>query len=404
MNKIGKITFFSLVVSLNGVGSFAQTVPTSPVVNPQPEAQVIKDTVKVQENPFNPLMNFLPPKNYAEEDLLLNYMNMGRNEESAFFKPEVFVERSKPKYSQIKTKFNPQIQLSALPVNNEIIGYWEKKNKVGLDFNQIAFVNWSAGGDNSISGLLKGDFSRKYIKGRLIWDNVLNVRYGVNKQSDRELRKTDDVLELNSTFGYKSSVASDWYYVSKLNFRTQFTDGYNYPNTDNPVSRWFAPAYLFVGIGGEYMDSKTGIKYYISPLTYKGTFVNDQRLADQGAFGVDSAIKDEDGTILRHGKNYKAEIGLLVSTEWKKEIFTNIFIDTKLTLYSDYIDRFGNVDVMWDLKLDMKVNDFVRANVGVNLVYDDNVKNKVERGGVQVIEGPKVQFKQTLGVGLVYSF
>ncbi len=405
MNNLGKIAFFSLVIGFHGGTSWAQEGSTA-VATPQPKTErpVVQDTVKVQENPFNPLMNFLPRKNYAEEDLLMSYMNLGSREDLAFFKPEVFVERSKPKYSAIKTKFNPQIELSAIPVNNEIIGYWEKKNKVGLDFNQIAFVNWSAGGDNSISGLLKGDFSRKYIKGRMIWDNTLNVRYGVNKQSDRELRKTDDVLELNSTFGYKSSAASDWYYVSKLNFKTQFTDGFNYPNTDDPVSKWLAPAYLYVGVGGEYMDSKTGIKYYISPLTYKATFVNDQTLADQGAFGVDPAIKDEDGTILRHGKRSKAEVGLLVSTEWKKEIFTNIFIDTKLTLYSDYIDQFGNIDVMWDLKLDMKVNDFVRANVGINLIYDDNVKNKVERGGVQVMEGPKVQFKQTLGVGLVYSF
>ncbi|MBB1138292.1 DUF3078 domain-containing protein [Myroides sp. WP-1] len=403
MNKLEKIAFFSVVLSWYGGATFAQE-GTTPAVNPQTATSVVKDTVNVQENPFNPLMNFLPRKNYAEEDLLMSYMNMGSREDLAFFKPEVFVERSKPKYSAIKTKFNPQIQLSAIPVNNEIIGYWEKKNRVGLDFNQIAFVNWSAGGDNSIAGLLKGDFSRKYIKGRLIWDNTLNVRYGVNKQSDRELRKTDDVLELNSTFGYKYSLASDWYYVSKLNFRTQFTDGYNYPNTDDPVSRWLAPAYLYVGVGGEYMDSKTGIKYYVSPLTYKATFVNDQTLANQGAFGVDSAIKDEDGNILKNGKRYKAEVGFLVSTEWKKEIFTNIFIDTKLTLYSDYIDQFGNIDVMWDLKLDMKVNDFVRANVGINLIYDDNVKNKVERGGVQVIEGPKIQFKQTLGVGLVYSF
>ena len=403
MIKFEKIAFFSVVASLCGGTVLAQGGIT-PAERPQSDPQVVKDTVNVQENPFNPLMNFLPRKNYAEEDLLMSYMNMGSREDLAFFKPEVFVERSKPKYSEIKTKFNPQIQLSAIPVNNEIIGYWEKSNRVGLDFNQIAFVNWSAGGDNSISGLLKGDFSRKYIKGRLIWDNVLNVRYGVNKQSDRELRKTDDVLEINSSFGYKSSVASDWYYVSKLNFKTQFTDGFNYPNIDDPVSKWLAPAYLYLGVGGEYMDSKTGIKYYISPLTYKATFVNDQTLADQGAFGVDPAIKDEDGTILRRGKRSKAEVGFLVSTEWKKEVFTNIFIDTKLTLYSDYIDQFGNIDVMWDLKLDMKVNDFVRANVGINLIYDDNVKNKVERGGVQVMEGPKVQFKQTLGVGLVYSF
>ena len=32
---------------------------------------------------------------------------------------------------------------------------WKKVNKVGLDFTQISFVNWSAGGNNSISGLAK---------------------------------------------------------------------------------------------------------------------------------------------------------------------------------------------------------------------------------------------------------
>jgi hypothetical protein len=38
------------------------------------------------------------------------------------------------------------------------------------------------------------------------------------------------------------------------------------------------------------------------------------------------------------------------------------------------------------------------------LLYDDNIKNKIEKGGVQITEGPRVQFKQTLGVGLVFSF
>jgi hypothetical protein len=38
---------------------------------------------------------------------------------------------------------------------------WKKGNKVGLDFTQISFVNWSAGGNNSISGLAKGNFIRQ---------------------------------------------------------------------------------------------------------------------------------------------------------------------------------------------------------------------------------------------------
>ncbi|WP_010253171.1 DUF3078 domain-containing protein [Myroides injenensis] len=359
-----------------------------------------KDTLLLQENPFNPLMGFLPMENYSNNNIFY-----GNNQgDMPYFKPEIFVKASKPKFSKIKVNYNPNIDLRVLPVNNEIVGYWEKKNKLGLDFNQIAFVNWSAGGDNSISGILKGEFARKFIKGRLSWDNTLSVRYGINKQSDRELRKTDDVLDFNSVYGYKSSAISDWYYVAKLNFKTQFTDGFNYPNTDDPISRWMAPAYLFVGIGAEYMAPKSGLKYYISPLTYKATFVMDQTLADQGSFGVDAAKKDDLGNIIRKGKRYKAEIGFQLSNEWKKEIFKNIFLEHKLTLYSDYVDRFGNIDVNWELKIDLKVNDYVRANVGTYLLYDDNIKNKVERNGVQVMEGPKVQFKQTLGVGLVYSF
>lgn len=401
MGKIKK-GLVGLVVLGACAQSFAQVTTEAKKTESDNNIQAVKrDTIKLQENPFNPLMGFLPAKDYSGPAL-----NRGSGErgDELFLKPEIFVERKKPKVNQIKTSYNPNIDLSVLPINNEIIGYWEKTNRLGLDFNQIAFVNWSAGGDNSISGLLKGEFGRKYIKGRLVWDNYLNVRYGINKQSDRELRKTDDVLELNSTVGYRSTAISDWYYVTKLNFKTQFTDGYNYPDTDNPVSSWFAPAYLFVGVGAEYVDPKTDMKFYVSPLTHKATFVNDQTLANQGAFGVTKAEKDEFGNIIRNGSRYKAEVGLLVSSEWKKEVFKNMFYQHKLTLYSDYLNNFGNINMMFEMKLDLKVNDYVRANVGTYMIYDDNVKTKVMREGKQVMEGPKMQFKQTLGVGLTYAF
>jgi hypothetical protein len=393
--------FLKVLVLLGTIKSIAQGQDT--IVN-RMENVVKNDTLKAQENPFNPLMGFLSKENYSPQGSSANYIHSGIEGDVPFFRPEIFVKKGKPKFTQIKTRFNPVHDLSVLPINTDILGYWEKKNQLGLDLNQIAFVNWSAGGDNSISGIFKADFVRKYIKGRLSWENALNIKYGINKQSDRELRKTDDVLEFNSAFGYRSSAISDWYYVSKLNFKTQFTEGYNYPNTDDPVSRWFAPAYLFVGIGAEYVSPKTRIKYYISPLTYKATFVNDQRLADQGSFGVEAAVVDDLVNIIRRVKNYKAEVGLLFSNEWKKEIFKNIALEHKLTLYSDYVDHFGNIDVMWEFKLDLTVNDFVKANIGTYLLYDDNIKNKIEKGGVQITEGPRVQFKQTLGVGLVFSF
>lgn len=399
MGKI-KNGLLGLVVLGSCLQVYGQEVPEGKQPENKNAQNVKKDTLRVEENPFNPLMGVIPYKDYSGGTIIYDKNDRGE----PFLKPAVYVERKKPKMNKIKTNYNPNINLSLLPINNEIIGYWEKENRLGLDFNQIAFVNWSAGGDNSISGLLKGEFGRKYIKGRLLWENTLNLRYGLNKQSGRESRKTDDVLELNSAFGYKSSAISDWYYVAKLNFKTQFTNGYNYPDTDNPVSAWFAPAYLFVGVGAEYIDPKTEMKFYISPLTHKATFVLDQTLADQGAFGVTKAEKDDLGNIIRRGSNHKAEIGFLLSSEWKREIFKNMFYQHKLTLYSDYLNNFGNVNVMFEMKLDLKVNDYVRANVGTYMIYDDNVKNKVVRDGVQVMEGPKMQFKQTLGVGLTYAF
>ncbi|WP_321539535.1 DUF3078 domain-containing protein [Flavobacterium piscinae] len=52
---------------------------------------------------------------------------------------------------------------------------------------------------------MKGDFSRKYVRGNVIWNNEMSLRYGVNKQEGRELRKTDDAFSLLSNYGYKKT-------------------------------------------------------------------------------------------------------------------------------------------------------------------------------------------------------
>lgn len=368
--------------------------------------KVVNKETTPQNNPFNPLMGVLPLKdNSITSNATRIAIMIDGNKAIPYFKPEVFVERNQPKLAPIIANYVPaKINLNFIPKNDTIIGYWDKIAKVGLDMNQISFVNWSSGGDNSISGLFKMDLGAKYTKGRLIWDTNLAVRYGLNQQEGQEVRKTDDVLELNSTFGYKSGNLSDWYYTSKLNFKSQFTEGYAYPNIEQPISMFMAPAYLFLGVGAEYSEPMSNMKFYIAPLTLKSTFVMDETLANQGAFGVDAAVYDAEGNMIKKGKNSRSEFGILLSNEWKREIFKNITLEHKLSLYTDYANRFGNVDVTWQLALDMKINNYVRANVGAQLIYDDNIQNKREVNGEQIIEGPRVQFKQLLGVGLAYTF
>ena len=48
----------------------------------------------------------------------------------------------------------------------------------------------------------------------------------------------------------------------------------------------------------------------------------------------------------------------------------------------------------------MVVNQYVKANKGTYLFYDDHIKFKEEIAGTQVIKGPRVQLKQILGVGI----
>lgn len=282
--------------------------------------------------------------------------------------------------------------------------YWTKKNEIGLDLNQGTFTNWSAGGNNAISGILKIDLLRKYERGRTLWLSELKIRYGLQKQSEQEIRKTDDVLSLNSSFGYKTSVKSKWSYSVKFSLNSQFSDGFKYPDVNNPISRAFAPAYVFLGIGSEYVLEQDNTLFYISPATWKATFVLDKKLANQGAFGLPGAIENELGVILKNGRRSRHEIGILFSGQYKKNLAKNILLETRLNLYTDYLNNFGNIDVDWQLQVEMKITNYVRATIGGFLIYDDDIRNKKTVDGKEVLEGPRVQFKQLLGFGIIYSF
>jgi hypothetical protein len=79
-------------------------------------------------------------------------------------------------------------------------------------------------------------------------------------------------------------------------------------------------------------------------------------------------------------------------------------LDNRITLYTDYLNNFGNIDVNWQMALDMTVNEYVKANIGINMIYDDDIKSTKEVDGVVVNDGAKIQLKQMLGLGLSYTF
>lgn len=123
----------------------------------------------------------------------------------------------------------------------------------------------------------------------------------MNKQDGIDVRKTEDAIQLNSTFGYRKDTLSNSFHSAKFNFNTQFTNGYAYPNTEKAISKPFAPAYIFMGIGAVNINTEKKRTFYISPFTFKTTLVLDQSLAKQGAFGVVEGTYDLDGNLLTEG-------------------------------------------------------------------------------------------------------
>ena len=195
---------------------------------------------------------------------------------------------------------------------------------------------------------------------------------------------------------------SPWFYTGKFRFKTQVARGFNYPDTDISISEFMAPGYTFLGIGAKYVENEKNFELYLSPLTQKSTFVLNQRLANQGAFGVRGAVRNEQGVIIEEGKTSRNELGILVTNEFEQKLFENTQLTSRLSLYTDYLNNFGNIDIDWELIFDFKINNFMRANLGAHIRYDDDIKVKDEGpDGTLVEEGPKIQLKQQLGVGIV---
>ena len=198
---------------------------------------------------------------------------------------------------------------------------WELGGTSRLNFSQVALSNWSAGGQNSVSlnGLMSMHAHKSKGKGR--WENFLEIGYGSNKQGQSSWIKTDDRIDFTSKYSYEAK--GKWHYAVLLNFKTQLTDGYNYPNDSVKISGLFSPAYFLESFGFEY---KTNDKFscYIAPITLKATIVGNQELANLGAFGVEAAERDTVGKILREGENTRTEFGGYIRVYFDTKVVENI--------------------------------------------------------------------------------
>jgi hypothetical protein len=281
---------------------------------------------------------------------------------------------------------------------------WKKGGIITLNLSQTSLTNWAAGGQNAFSANGLISLFANYKKDKNLWSNSLDIGYGILKQGkDEDFIKTDDKIDLLSKYGRKA--AEHWYYAALFNFKTQMTDGYNYPNDSVKISALFAPAYILGSLGMDYKPNDE-LSAYISPVTSKITIVTDQDLANQGAFGVTPAEYNDLNVIINEGNKVRFELGGYLRLEYRKVLMENITILTKLDLFSNYLDNPQNIDVGWETLITMKVNKYISATLNTHLIFDYDIKfdDDTDGDGINDDKVEKVQFKEVLGIGFSYKF
>lgn len=297
--------------------------------------------------------------------------------------------------------------------------HWKKGGVFGLTLNQGSLQNWAAGGDNfSMSLGAAASLYANYANKRNNWDNNIDMAFGYLNTTSLGTRKNDDKLNFYSKYGYRFS--KSWYYSAMVSFRSQFANGYHYPDDSTVVSHFLAPAYVLASIGFNFKPADY-FSVFISPVTSRFVIVNDQRMADIGAYGVDSArydYHDSTRTLISKGKKMRYEFGPYLSAQFKKEILKNITWNSRLDLYANYLHNPQNVDVYFTSLFTFKVNKFITASISTELIYDDDIKfitykknadgsiktNPVTGEQAILKQGARTQFKEQIGIGFAYQF
>ena len=277
------------------------------------------------------------------------------------------------------------------------VKYWNYKGDGALAISQVSLTNWAAGGENTFATNAMINLFANYKKRKLSWNNSMWLAYGFLNQQSIKNKKTDDKIDLSSQLGY--FVARNWNSSLLFGFKSQFADGFNYPDDSIAISRFMAPGYFQLALGMEYKPNDY-FSLFLSPIGTRVTIVNDARLADLGAFGVNPAVYANDTVLITHGKKSRWEFGASLKAGLSREIAQNVFLSSKLELFSNYLKNPQNIVVNWEVLVTLKVNSFLTANIGTQLIYDDNIDIMDKAGN----KGPRTQFKEVIGVGLAYKF
>jgi len=271
---------------------------------------------------------------------------------------------------------------------NDTTKYWDFGGVTSLTSSQVALSHWAAGGNNSITVNGLASLHANFTKDNQSWTNTFEASYGTQKTGTEKFQKSDDKLNFSSKYGIET--AKHVYIAALFNFNSQFYYGYKTLENGTKVksSGFMSPSYFIYSIGIDYKPVDY-FAVYASPLTGKSTFINDTTIASTADYGLDANTK------LRN------ELGAYIKFEFSKKIYKEITLESKLDFFSNYLKNPQNIDINWNMLLNIPVYKFLTVTLNTTIIYDDDIKIYDKELGRSAAFA---QIKEVFGVGFSYTF
>ena len=199
----------------------------------------------------------------------------------------------------------------------------------------LQFENWTAGGNNTFSGLSTIYLRHQFKKNKFASDLKVNARYGINFIDNAHFKNVDELkIEELMSWSFRES----WSYSANINFRTQLSDGFASRTDNTLVSALMSPGFADISVGFTYAPSGAPYKLTLSPLAGNMITMLDERLYEQGLNGVPA------------GKKFYSGVGPSINASFDRTFFEKRWLRYRATLYGFYAlnDLKEPPTVRWD--------------------------------------------------------
>ncbi|MCY4170699.1 MAG: DUF3078 domain-containing protein [Bacteroidetes bacterium] len=244
---------------------------------------------------------------------------------------------------------------------------WSTEVYGTVSVSQVGFWRWYEGGISSLA--LGTNLSGKATKTSRDVQQEYEARltFGVVKQDGIELRKSDDLIQLQGAFKFSEiSVFGELNPALSVDIRSQFAKGYQYDEKDLTkkgirISGFLSPAIVTQTIALNY-PAKSWLNIRLG-MAAKQTIVTIKDLRSRYKVSQDQIIR--------------WQVGSAGHINFERTIFTNVHLKSILTLFLAFNQQ--SPDSIWETFLTMKVNSWLQVNAEYTALYDRDLATYVQQ-------------------------